>query len=70
MKTMLFPKVEEYPPIIINMFDEDRLLGKETREFIGSCMLDVQKGIEQKWISLNERETLKPVFHELEYGFR
>ena len=50
------------------MFDEDRLLGKESREFIGSCMLDVQKGIEKKWITLNENEIPQPTFHELEYG--
>lgn len=67
METMLFPK-DEYPPIIINVFDEDRLLGKESREFIGSCLLDVRAGIENKWITLDENEIPKPTFHELEYG--
>ena len=60
---MVFPK-EECPPIVLHMFDKDPL----SEEFIGSCLIDVQKGIKEKWISWKEDFIPKPVWHELEYG--
>ena len=60
---MVFPK-EESPPILLAMYDKDPI-GKE---FIGSCLLNVQKGIQEGWIAWKEDRIPKPVWHELEYG--
>lgn len=61
---MLFP-FEECPPIILHMYDADTV-GKD---FIGSCLLNVQQGVEKKWIAWKENYAPKPVWHDLEYGF-
>ena len=63
METIIFPK-DEFPPIIISMYDKDPF----GEEFIGSCMLDFQKGLIENWISLQENEIPLPKWHELEYG--
>ena len=61
---MIFPK-EECPPIILKMYDKDSI----GHDFIGSCLMDVQKGIKEKWITLEEKIVPNPVWHELQYGF-
>lgn len=63
METMIFEK-GEFPPIIINMFDQD----PHGKEFIGSCRLDVEKGIREKWVTINDYESPIAAWHELEYG--
>lgn len=47
------------------MYDDDTT-GKD---FIGSCVLNVQQGVEKKWIAWKANYAPKPVWHDFEYGY-
>ena len=64
MEVPYFP-LEETPPIVLKIFDEDK---GDKKEFIGSAIINVAEGLNAGWIKLNELQVPIPVWTPLRYS--
>lgn len=62
---MPFFKLEDMPPIVLKMFDEDE---NNKNEFIGSSIVDFEEGLRLNWIKLNDTSLPTPAWIPLRYS--
>lgn len=60
-------KLEDMPPIVLKVFDQDE---DEKKEFIGSSVINFEEGLRSNWIKLNETSLATPKWISLRYSYK